>query len=231
VQWFRDEEVIIVATSCLQCATELPLAAKFCANCGVASATSPPAIDSPSAPRSLIATELPPNLQTDATKTSTATNVGTGGCLGLFLIIVGILLCFTVVGSLLGIPLILGGLMAPFVTAIQGKNWMEGKCPVCGTAMSITHLGANCPACKKRIVLKDKSSSQSIEQCKGGGLVGRLGQVGGGVQPGNPIQQVFTLAPASARARPLQRGQADLCLVGPLFELFRVPTTMLSPEK
>lgn len=79
---------------------------------------------------------------------------GASGCL----IPAGIILCFTGIGAIVGIPLILAGLLAPFLGPLIGLVALRGECPWCGT-MVTSHAasqGFDCPACKKRIVIKDK---------------------------------------------------------------------------
>jgi DNA-directed RNA polymerase subunit RPC12/RpoP len=88
--------------------------------------------------------------------------VATGALGGLVgsgcLVIVGILLTLTGIGALIGIPLILLGLAMPFVGGALGLSAIKGPCPYCGHAIHTdsTKLGLDCPACKQRIVIKDK---------------------------------------------------------------------------
>ena len=64
---------------------------------------------------------------------------------------IGLLLCFTGIGAIIGIPLMIVALKGP------KKGGYVGACPHCGprAAVSQIHAGANCPACKGRIVVKD----------------------------------------------------------------------------
>jgi len=73
---------------------------------------------------------------------------------------IGILLCFTGIGTILGVPLILSGLLAPLLGPLLGLGvrHMKGNCPWCGTPITCSpgSIGVDYPACKKRIVIRDK---------------------------------------------------------------------------
>ncbi len=79
---------------------------------------------------------------------------GASGCL----ISLGALLSLTGIGAIIGVPLILGGLLAPFLGPVVGLGALKGSCPWCGTQVTTTMFsqGVNCPACKHRIVIRDK---------------------------------------------------------------------------
>jgi DNA-directed RNA polymerase subunit RPC12/RpoP len=78
----------------------------------------------------------------------------TSGCL----IVAGGLLCLTGIGAIIGIPMILGGLLAPFLGPVLRLTHIKGKCPYCETNVTAqsTALGVTCPACNKRIVIRQK---------------------------------------------------------------------------
>lgn len=85
------------------------------------------------------------------------------GCLGGWImggifIPLGIVLCFTGVGAILGVPLILAGLFGAPLGSMMGLGALNGECPWCGTQVTSppAALGVDCPACKKRIVIKGK---------------------------------------------------------------------------
>ena len=80
---------------------------------------------------------------------------GVSGCL----IPLGILLCFTGIGAIVGVPMILGGVMAPLLGPLMGLGALKGRCPWCGTGVTSgkSALGFDCPACKKRIVIRGKT--------------------------------------------------------------------------
>ncbi len=90
---------------------------------------------------------------------------GTGmaaGCLsgwvfGVFLIIAGVALTFTGIGAVIGVPLILIGLVLPFIAPFVGLNAVRGPCPYCGAQVrsSRTDAGVTCPVCRHRILIRD----------------------------------------------------------------------------
>jgi DNA-directed RNA polymerase subunit RPC12/RpoP len=85
------------------------------------------------------------------------------GCASGFLmagcILPGALLCFTGVGAIIGVPMIILGLMGPIMGPLMGTGAKAGPCPWCGTR-AMTPLSAfpkpgfDCPACKKRIIVR-----------------------------------------------------------------------------
>jgi len=70
----------------------------------------------------------------------------------------GFLICS--IGLLIiGVPFIFVGLLLPIILPfIMGSQALQGKCPWCETQVTcyIASLGIKCPACKKRIVIRDK---------------------------------------------------------------------------
>lgn len=78
------------------------------------------------------------------------------GC-GIWLIIIGVVLCFTGIGAIIGVPLIIAGLLAFIIGPIMGLAQIKGPCPYCGSKVRATKTqpGVDCPACKKRIVIRD----------------------------------------------------------------------------
>ncbi len=79
-----------------------------------------------------------------------AFSLATSGCL----FMVGVLLTATGVGAIIGLPMIIAAFLAPFL----GFTWIKGACPYCGSQVSTmgTQKGVTCPACKKRIVIRNK---------------------------------------------------------------------------
>jgi len=76
------------------------------------------------------------------------------GCL----IPLGIVLCFTGIGALVGIPLILLGLFYSVFEPLKGLGALKGECPWCGMKVLRPEggaVGVTCQACKKRIVIKN----------------------------------------------------------------------------
>ncbi len=94
----------------------------------------------------------------------------TGGCIGIAFGIIGLIcgamLCVTVVGALIGVPMIVGslgflGLSGRGIAwGAKPENFFEDDCPYCGhpkiKASVFSPPGLNCPACAKRIVIRDK---------------------------------------------------------------------------
>lgn len=68
---------------------------------------------------------------------------------------IGVLLCLTGIGAIVGIPLLLGTYWASKAGKQPIHVW-EAPCPFCGTVVSvpINTLGSNCPACRKRFILR-----------------------------------------------------------------------------
>jgi DNA-directed RNA polymerase subunit RPC12/RpoP len=74
------------------------------------------------------------------------------------MIIVGTMLCLTGLGIFLGVPLIIGGILAPLAGPLVGFGSLKGKCPSCGTAVSSLNSKGSfeCEACHQRIVIRDQ---------------------------------------------------------------------------
>jgi DNA-directed RNA polymerase subunit RPC12/RpoP len=74
------------------------------------------------------------------------------------LIIFGTLLCLTGLGAILGVPLILGAVLAPLLGPLIGIGELRGKCPWCGAQVSIifNSPGFACHACKQRIAIRNR---------------------------------------------------------------------------
>ena len=83
--------------------------------------------------------------------------VGIGWLVGFWLILIGVILCFTGIGAILGIPLIIGGILMPILGAAMGLSRIKGACPYCGSTVGALKKspGVNCPGCKKRLVIRD----------------------------------------------------------------------------
>ena len=72
--------------------------------------------------------------KTGTTKSMKGVGVLAGGIEGVMmgvgcLIPLGILLSCTGIGAIIGIPMILGGILAPFMQSISGLSAIAGKCP------------------------------------------------------------------------------------------------------
>ena len=68
-------------------------------------------------------------------------------------IIVGTMLCLTGLGAILGIPMIIGGILAPILTPMIVIGEPKGMCPWCGTKVSNVFNAAHfeCHECGQRI--------------------------------------------------------------------------------
>ena len=83
------------------------------------------------------------------------------GGLGVILIIVGLFLTITIIGAIIGIPMILAGLMFIIVSPFGGLavfKQKKSKCPYCETVITLIGRQAfNCPSCQKRLIVKNGS--------------------------------------------------------------------------
>jgi len=88
-----------------------------------------------------------------------------GSAVGFGCIVMGIILCFTVIGAVIGIPLVIFGCICPILGALAGLTVgaLKGACPWCGGEVTSTAgaKGVDCPACKKRIVIKGNAYVQA----------------------------------------------------------------------
>ncbi len=81
---------------------------------------------------------------------------------GIFLIIIGVLLCATIIGAILGIPLILFGLgmviTGPFSGLAAGLMGVKAPCPYCQNTLSFTFnkKALTCKYCRKRLLVRGK---------------------------------------------------------------------------
>ncbi len=144
----------------------LPLTSQICAagsndwqSATVLQRPAPP----PPRPRETVATvQQVPVAELPRDKTLIASGKVIGG---LSLIIAGIALCFTLVGGLFGLPMIIWGFYimvkgpADLMTQQTERNKLvySGACPYCGHFFSFDGptLGQDCPACRKRFVVRN----------------------------------------------------------------------------
>lgn len=80
-----------------------------------------------------------------------------GFVIGSFLIALGLALTATIVGAVLGIPLILAGVGMWAVGPFMGWIVIQEKCPICETPLWFfgKQDGTTCDRCKHRIILRD----------------------------------------------------------------------------
>lgn len=155
---------------CPKCNRPIPNSVGKCISCGMTATDAQQIIDQQQRQQQQpIINQGPPN-QTPPTSPSNTKSAGLGeglfgGCVGvscgIWFIIIGIVLCFTGVGALIGIPLIIAGLLAPFLGGVIGLAQLKGNCPYCAMtitadATSIGNGGIDCPSCTNRILIRDK---------------------------------------------------------------------------
>ncbi len=127
--------------SCTKCGASLEGPWKFCPHCGAVSAP------------------VPHNHIGSEHERVPARYAFSGLLFGLItapvLIIYGSLICLLGPPMVLGIPLIIAGVLAPFLGPYLAINAVRGKCPWCGTKItSVGPLNAFfCHACSKRVVV------------------------------------------------------------------------------
>ena len=72
----------------------------------------------------------------------------------------GVTFVFTGLGALVGIPLIVAGLVAPFflLRSFFARQKVRGRCPYCGAQIIIEeHLReTDCPSCQKHLEVREK---------------------------------------------------------------------------
>lgn len=138
----RRQEAIAMTGSCLKCGAAFEGSWKFCPHCGA-----------PIVPVQHIHHEH---------EKAPAKFAFTGLFFGLIaappLIIYGTMICLLGPPMVLGIPLIVAGIAAPFLGPYLAINAVRGNCPWC--AAKITSVGPldafYCHACSRRIVVKDR---------------------------------------------------------------------------
>jgi hypothetical protein len=86
-----------------------------------------------------------------------------GALVGPAMLITGGMLCLTGLGVFLGVPLVVGGVIAPLVGTMVGTNSLRGTCPWCGTKVSSLDATGSfeCEACQKRVAVRDHKFVQA----------------------------------------------------------------------
>lgn len=81
----------------------------------------------------------------------------TAGCMSLVLYIVGFALCLTGIGIVVGAPLIYIAWKSERETKNEVRRMIQSNCPYCDLLLNVplTAVGANCPACAKRFLVRD----------------------------------------------------------------------------
>lgn len=127
---------------CLKCETHLASPWKFCPNCGATV---------PYEPCKPAETEKAP-------VKGPFSGLLFGVLAAPVMIIVGIMLCLTGLGAILGVPMIIGGVLAPLAGPMIGFGAIKGKCPLCGEPVSsIPGVESfHCEACHKQIAVRNE---------------------------------------------------------------------------
>ena len=138
---------------CRKCGTQLSSPWKFCPNCGATvqqEAVMPEAVAQeaaePAEPHEMEKTGLKEGFS----------GLLLGVVLAPMMIIVGTMLCLTGLGAILGIPMIIGGAMAPLMGPMIGLKSLKGKCPWCGGVVTSVRSKQSfvCDACQHRIAFR-----------------------------------------------------------------------------
>jgi hypothetical protein len=137
---------------CTSCGTQLQEGAKFCTACGRPTVAS----TQPYQPTPVVT-----QAKGSGAVGATSGLVGGLGC-SVFLGIIGLALCFTGIGALIGIPMILAAFGTPIMGFFQGMKAIEGPCPYCEKPIFCSSVhqrkgGITCPACKNRVVIRGKT--------------------------------------------------------------------------
>jgi len=86
-----------------------------------------------------------------------------GGLVAPAMIVTGAMLCLTGLGAFLGVPLIIGGVIAPLVGPVVGIESLRGNCPWCGAKVSSLNAKGSfaCEACGKPVAVQDHKFVQA----------------------------------------------------------------------
>ena len=130
---------------CSKCGAQLSSPWHFCPNCGAAIS---PETEQPASPAE----------REKAPVKAAFSGLLFGMIVAPMCIIVGTMLCLTGLGAFLGVPMIIGGVLAPLLGPMIGIGELKGKCPWCGAAVSniVNAPGFDCHACGNRIEVQDR---------------------------------------------------------------------------
>jgi len=137
-----------MAGRCPKCGANVAASFVFCPGCGTKT-------------DSLIHHEPPPPEKAPAKQAFSGLLLGAIVAPGM--IVTGVLLCLTGLGAFLGIPLIIGGAIAPLVGPMVGMDSLRGNCPWCGAKVSSLNAKGNfeCEACRKQVAVRDHKFVQA----------------------------------------------------------------------
>jgi DNA-directed RNA polymerase subunit RPC12/RpoP len=127
---------------CPACAAPVTASWRFCPHCGAAVPAAPPQ----------------PQEREKAPWRNAFGGLAFGVIAAPIMIIVGVMLCLTGLGAILGVPLIIGGVLAPLAGPMIGLGELKGQCPWCGAAVSsiVNKPGFPCHACNRRIEIRKR---------------------------------------------------------------------------
>jgi len=153
---------------CVECGAQIPNDDVFCCECGspVNNQTPKPASNHNEVQQIQAHPGISNTTKSEAKSVKVQGSIVgliSGGMVGIgCLVPIGIALCFTGIGAIIGIPIVIVGLIFPIIKFLTGMATIEGNCPWCQNSVICTSAdrqlgGVTCPACKKRIVIKDKT--------------------------------------------------------------------------
>ena len=79
-------------------------------------------------------------------------------------LIVGGMLCCTILGAVLGVPVIVAGILAPLIGPMVGIGEPRGKCPWCGAELNdiVNSPAFACHACQGKVLLQDSKFVKAV---------------------------------------------------------------------
>jgi len=130
---------------CPKCGAHLESAWSYCPGCGLAITHE-------------TQTHTPPETEKAPVKNAFA-GLYFGIIVAPMMVIVGVMLCLTGLGAILGIPMIIGGILAPLAGPLIGFGAERGTCPSCGAPVSSVASSQTfaCDACHQRIAIRNHS--------------------------------------------------------------------------
>jgi len=141
---------------CPKCNALNLAAADVCSLCGESLTGG---ADRPSVPEGMTTARSSGGVGAAAVKGGAA-GFGMGWLVAGAMFFVGLLLTLTGIGAIIGIPLMLGAVVVPFVLGgfwaaagrRQAAQQVRGLCPYCGEDLIATGTGFDCPTCAQRVI-------------------------------------------------------------------------------
>ncbi|MCE5199217.1 hypothetical protein LLG39_09610 [bacterium] len=115
-------------------------------------------------PRGNTALSNAPQYKTKVPVGESALGCFLGAGYGIWMILIGIVLCCTGIGAIIGIPLIIAGIVMPIAGGGAGLTFADkkllGQCPYCKMQIEAglklqKDGGLNCPSCAQRVLIRD----------------------------------------------------------------------------